>query len=164
MAKVLSIDEAADVIINYINKSYLIVCVGTYLRRDDYLALYLCRKLNELGIKVIECEYGIENCLDVITELRPKGILIIDAVLADVPAGTIVLSKEEDIRDGVLATTHNVPIKLIIKYLREVYGISDVTVLGIRALDLSFGEGLSKIIKKTIDELINKLSKRIEST
>ncbi len=163
MTKVLSIDEAADLIIDYVSKSYLIVCVGTYLRRDDYLALYLCRKLNELGIKTVECEYGLENCLDVITELRPKGLLIIDAILADVPAGTIVLSKEEDIRDGILATTHNIPIKLIIKYLKEVYGVGDAAVLGIRALDLSFGEGLSEIIKETIDELINKLFKRIQS-
>jgi len=161
LVKVLNVSEAAELIINYLSRGYVLACVGTYLRRDDYLALYLCRRLRNLGIEVVECEYGLENCIDAISELRPRGLVVIDALVGDTPVGSIIASGIDELSESLLATTHSIPVKLVVKYLMTVYDVEDVVFIGIRAKDLGFGEGLSTEVREVIDSLCSELVKRL---
>lgn len=149
--------------------SVLIACVGTELRSDDRAGLEVCRRLKELGVgghaHVIECEFGLETCVDRIAEERPKRLVVVDAVLTTEggEAGEVVIAKLEDVVEGFLATTHNVPLSMMVKYLRALGCCEEVYVLGIVAKNLDLGEELSPEVMKGVEKLVNILAEALSS-
>ena len=124
-----------------------IACVGTELRRDDFVGLNVCEALSGVGglrEKIIECPYGLENCLEEIVDRKIKRLLVIDAALPPKDLGALVfLTEIDNISAGFIATTHNIPVPMLINYLRTNDVAREAYLLGIVASDLSFGEGLS---------------------
>jgi len=149
--------------------SVLIACIGTELRNDDRAGLEVCRGLKRLGLenhaRVIECEFGLETCVDKVAEERPKRLVVVDAVLTTEgsEAGGVIIAKLEDVVEGFLATTHNVPLSMMVKYLRALGCCEEVYVLGVVAKNLDFGEELSPEVMKGVEKLVNALAGALSS-
>jgi len=149
--------------------SILLACVGTELRSDDRAGLEVCRELKRHGIRgharLIECEFGLETCVDRIAEERPRRLVVVDAVLTTEgsEAGDVVIARLEDVVEGFLATTHNVPLSMMVKYLRALGCCEEVYVLGVVAKNLDFGEGLSPEVMKGIEKLVNAIAEALSS-
>lgn len=141
-------------------EKYLVVCIGSWLRMDDRAGLEIC---NSIGLpnKVVICEYGLENCLSELVRSKASNLLLIDAVICDNSyPGSIVYADVNEISNGFLATTHNIPINIIIKYLRSFSVAENVKVLGIRIKSLDFGDTMSYEVSravKCLSSIINKI-------
>lgn len=146
------------------HRGYVTVCTGSPLRKDDRIGLIVCEELISKGYDVVLCEYGLENCVTAITEKKPRGLLIIDAVLLrNDPPGTIVLASEDEILEKIsLATTHNIPVSLTLRVLREKLSIGKAYVLGINVEDLGFGLEVSDKVLRAGKLLVDLLGSVFE--
>ncbi len=164
MVKKLNIEDACNFIQNLMLSKYLIVCIGTLLRGDDGACLEFCNKLRDYNIyeNVINCEFGLENCISEISREKFDKIAICDAVISEsIEPGSIVHLNFEDINeDIVFATTHSIPLSLSMKILQSIISLSDIKIFGIVAYDLGVKMELSPIVMETIDKITNCLRNR----
>jgi len=149
--------EACRYVKNLLERSYTIVCVGTYLRSDDRAALDLCEKLGAAGLPVISCEYGLENCVHEIAEKKARKIAIVDAAYtSEFAKGLLVISIEElENIDVPLATlsTHAIPMQTTLGFLSSLLGRVDVEILGIPVKNLDIGLELSPEVRDVVEAL-----------
>ena len=139
-----------------------IVCIGTELREDDRAGLEVCRRLRRRGIDVVECVYGLENCVHEFVPRRRLRLLIVDAVYVEgAEPGDIVLASVESIVPGALVTTHSIPIDATLRYLRNVGSVEDAVVLGIRVERLGIGEGMSSRVEKAVEVLAREIERAL---
>jgi len=140
------------------NDRSAIACVGTELRRDDRVGLELCKRLLSLGFpeeKLIKCPYGLENCLSIIIGKKVKNLIIADAAIPPKRNANVFLARADRVSANFIATTHNIPLPMSINYLK-MNGVADNSyILGIRASDLSFGEGVTPQAKRSLSEASN---------
>jgi len=144
-------------------ENYLIVCIGSWLRMDDRAGLEVCNLIS-LPTKSVICEYGLENCLGELVESKASNLLLIDAVVSGGSSpGSIIYTDINEVSNGFLATTHNIPVNTVIKYLRTLGIASNVKVLGIRVKSLDFGDTITPEVSRsvvclssTIRELLSK--------
>ncbi len=141
-----------------LRNKFIIACVGSPLRSDDRAGLEVYELLRRKGIidsRLIECEYGLETCLDKIIRLKARGIIMIDAGYAEnISPGTIIVSSIENLRESfTLATTHNIPIRLVLKVLEREAHIKDFYVVAIIAERLEIGMQLSRRVREAVEDL-----------
>lgn len=141
----------------------VILCIGNPLRGDDGLGYYIAKRLIERGIKnVINAETAPENYLLKIVNIRPKILIIIDAINFNQRPGTIFfsdLSRVNIIHAGIL-TTHNVPLDLMIKLIKQLLGIEiKAYLLGIQVKQVELGAGLSSEVRRSADLVTKALCK-----
>lgn len=140
------------------NGYLLIVCMGTELRCDDIVGLQVCRILKEICdgvVNVVECPGGLELCTHEIVKHKPKYILIIDGVLANLKPGEAYFTCNiESLENFTPITTHHIPLNINIKYIKTIVpSIESVCLLGIQVECLDLGvEPSIKVMKsaKTI--------------
>jgi len=133
----------------------LLVCVGTELREDDRVGLEICRALAGRGYRVLECEYGLENCFSQLAEMRPGNILIVDAVYhSDSEPGDVVIVSEELMSEDLVLTTHTIPMKLLLETLRREGAVRNAVVLGIRIRRLGVGFTMSEVVASAAEKLV----------
>uniref|UniRef100_A0A7J2U2S1 Hydrogenase maturation protease n=1 Tax=Ignisphaera aggregans TaxID=334771 RepID=A0A7J2U2S1_9CREN len=153
----LSVTEACKYIKKLLSINYALVCVGTYLRNDDAACLELCDKLQYANTfsNIIKCEFGLENCINEISQREIEGILICDAVISNsLKPGSIVKFDLRDIDENIgIISTHSIPLTYVIAILNEMNRIKNIEMLGIVAHDLSVGMQLSKPVKNSVDQL-----------
>ena len=132
---------------------FLILCIGNKYGGDDGIGPYVAEKLKKEKISdmsVIDCGTNPENYTSVIKSIRPKKLIIIDAVEMNLKPGEIRLIKKEKI--GVMhISTHNIPISLLINYLEKYVG--EIMFIGIQPKKMSGNMSLE--IKKSSDLLTN---------
>ena len=132
---------------------FLILCIGNKYGGDDSIGPYVAEKLKKEKISdmsVIDCGTNPENYTSVIKSIRPKKLIIIDAVEMNLKPGEIRLIKKEKI--GVMhISTHNIPISLLINYLEKYVG--EIMFIGIQPKKMSGNMSLE--IKKSSDLLTN---------
>ncbi len=151
-------EELLEFLTEKLSDKYIIACVGSPLRSDDRAGLEVCEQLAEKRVRderLIECDYGLETCLDKIISSKPRGIIMIDAGYAEgIPPGTIILSNTRSIKEPfTLATTHNVPIRLLLKLLKRETPIKNFYVIAIIAEKLGIGMKLSDRVRKAVESL-----------
>ncbi len=153
-----SVDKLKNILYRLLcREGYTIACVGTLLRSDDRAGLEVCNRVRNLD--TIYCEYGLENCLSEIIGKRVEKLLIVDAVVIEgVEPGTIVLTSFDKVSESYLATTHNIPVHMIVKYLRLNGLAKDILLLGIRVGNLEIGEKLSGDIARAVDIVVDALN------
>ena len=132
---------------------FLILCIGNKYGGDDGIGPYVAEKLKKEKISdmsVIDCGTNPENYTSVIKSIRPKKLIIIDAVEMNLKPGEIRLIKKEKI--GVMhISTHNIPISLLINYLEKY--VDEIMFIGIQPKKMSGNMSLEII--KSSDLLIN---------
>lgn len=136
-------------------KRIVVLGVGSELRRDDGAGLEIVKRLKDnvpASVKLIECGTVPESFVDPVSKWKPTHILIIDSAEMGKPPGTSELIKAEKI-SGISLSTHHMPLSILIKYLESTTG-AKVVLLGIQPQDITFGEGLTAIIQKTVKEIV----------
>lgn len=155
MSKV-SVDSLKDLACS----DYYFLCVGTELRRDDAAGLRLCELLESGGFpkdRLIECEFGLENCASAIEEASVRRAVIVDAAILSkqgVREADYIFTDLNSVDDKIsLVTSHSIPVKFVVEVLESEGLLKEVLVLGIVARDLSLGEGLSEKTRKAVEDL-----------
>jgi len=135
----------------------IILTVGNSLRSDDGAGPYIFSKLEADGpLKVINAGFAPENIIDEVIEIKPDRIVIIDAADFGGFPGEIRMVSAEDIPE-ISLSTHMVSLKVIAKILSEDTK-AEILFLGIQPKSVSLGEGLSKEVKSSADEIIDYLT------
>ncbi|OYT40373.1 MAG: hydrogenase maturation protease [Desulfurococcales archaeon ex4484_58] len=145
LEKLLCIDKAS------------IVCIGSPLRADDQAGLIVCDELLNKGYDVIKCEYGLENCILELTEKKPSKIIIVDGIVSDKlsPGEVVLVSEDEIVEQNIsLVTTHNIPINTTTAILRNVIGLKEYYLLGIRVKNIDIGLEVSEEVKNAVEEVV----------
>jgi len=134
----------------------VIVGIGNSLRGDDALGCLFVQALKD-NVKAVCIDAGSapENYTGKIIKENPDTILIVDAVHLDLMPGEYDILKEEDImRAGF--TTHDTSPKMFMDYLKN-RSKANIYMLGIQPKSVSFGENVSDEVKKTLEDLTNKM-------
>lgn len=133
----------------------LVLGVGSPLRSDDGAGLMFCDILSAKGMECLKCEYGLENCMDLIELKKPKRLVIVDAALFNGgEPGDIVLARDHEVEERLLpVTTHSLPLKLVLKILRDSVGIEEVHIIGIYPKSLEIGEQVSIEVQHSLSIL-----------
>lgn len=147
----------------------LIVGLGNVLRGDDGLGIYVARKLKRSlrgsnNVKVLVCEGGLENSLDIVLKYKPKCLIIIDAVYreGDEP-GSIYLLSEGDLASNVgTLSTHYIPLSDLIKMIRSYIDV-EVLVIGIQVKNVEVGIGLSDEVLRASNYVVETIEKAIKN-
>lgn len=143
----------------FLSPTSAVVCMGNPLRRDDGLGPALFAKLSDsIKRRCIDAGTTPENQVGAIARLHPDGVLLVDAVHMDLPPGSWrVLGRPDIARMGIF-TTHDIPLPLFMEYLAGQVR-SEIMVLAVQPEDVSFGEGLSEAVDRTVSELATHIGK-----
>ncbi len=131
---------------------------GNLLRRDDGVGLYIVSKLLTRVKQTPSyiCIHSTYSSIGKELEKLPKTstVIIIDAAYVDMPPGSIIFTKFEDVQYYSF-NTHNIPVKILLKINSL---LDNAYLLGVVPYDISTGEGLSSIVKNSADQIVQKLS------
>ncbi len=137
----------------------VVACIGTELRSDDAVGVLVYNLIKETANAVL-CLYGLENCVDELMKVCAENMLIVDGVVNNAPAGSIIVASVDKISENYMATTHNIPLSMTLAYLRNHGCARNVLVLGIVVENLAIGDSMTPVVEKTARKLsytINKL-------
>ena len=137
------------------NPSYqkiLMAGIGNVLKRDDGVGVYITQHLHHTSrLQGISVEVSIENYIGKINSLAPDVLILIDCMDLQAQPGHWELLPAEKIR-GHTTNTHNISLDQVCELFH-----SRVYILGIQPMDISLGENLTPMVKKTADALIAKI-------
>lgn len=91
-----------------------------------------------------------------IIEMKPRRLIIIDSVIYDNgKPGEIIIVDDSSLGEDIsLITTHSIPAKRIIEYLKANGLVNQVYILGIHPRDIDIGLEVSFEVKSAIDILV----------
>jgi hydrogenase 3 maturation protease len=148
-------DDVRNVFLRAKNKKTLIITVGNSFRKDDGVGPYIASLLDptETPFVILDAGDKPENIVDEVGMLEPDITMIIDAADFGGAPGEIRIIDEENIPDATL-TTHTFPLKVVTKLLKDDTGC-EIIFIGIQPKDVGYGEGLTKHVQSSADELID---------
>lgn len=115
-------------------------------------------ELSDLGTSGTDLIFHIKEC--------PR-IIIIDALDAGQDPGKVIRIKEKDIEhfcnEGILSLSlHDLNLADILKLARAMKLKTEITIIGIKPLNIELGEGLSPEIQKKIPEIISLVEQTVK--
>jgi len=135
-----------------------LLAVGSDLRSDDAAGLLVAQKLSEARrtrlraqasrFRVFVGETAPENQTGAVRRFAPTHLVVIDSADAGKPAGT-VFSIEPEEAGGISFSTHQLPLRLMIEYLRETITCA-VGIIGIQPKSLTFGGPVSREVERAV--------------
>lgn len=137
----------------------VIAGIGSSIRKDDFIGVATVRKLRgkvSPSVRLIECEMSPEKFLEPIIKFKPTNILLINAAQLNLKPGSSRLIKLNRIA-GPAVLTHALTYQVFQTFIAEATG-AKVALLAIQPKDTSFGEGLTKELKGTLERLSSFLS------
>lgn len=147
------------------NRPIHLIGVGNPIRGDDALGLFIASKLRKrLGarpsklVKIHESSIAPEFQIAKISKL--DSLIIFDAVEHNSEPGSIIFANLGDTRFGYFAT-HNIPMKLIPNISEN---MANIFVLGIQPGNVHIGEGLTKIVLASANQIVERLAGLVEET
>ncbi len=143
-------------------KRVVVAGVGNPLRKDDSVGVEIVRNLKKKTSKhiyLIECETVPESFLEPIIKFKPSHLLIIDAALLNLEPGSSRLIKPNRAA-GVPVSTHALPLHIFSEYVTKMTN-AKVALLVIQPKATDFGEGLTKELQITVEELTELLLKAL---
>jgi hydrogenase 3 maturation protease len=144
-------------------KRIVIVGIGNPLRKDDYVGVMIVRKLkgnNLPHVHLFECETVPESFMQQIIELKPSHILIIDAAILNINPGNYRLVKPDELLETQAVSTHMLPLRIFCQYLINETK-AEMILLLIQPKDVSFGEGITPELEKTVTHTAKLLQKTL---
>ncbi|MCU0607669.1 MAG: hydrogenase maturation protease [Candidatus Edwardsbacteria bacterium] len=138
----------------------LIVGVGNALRGDDGFGPELAARLaGTARCPVLDGGEMPEDCGPQVLASRPDKLLFADAVAFGGAPGELVLLTPEQLGAKVAVTTHNLPLVMLLRQLRQQLPETDIRVLGVQPRQIDPGRGLSAEVTRTV-ELLGQLLQR----
>jgi hydrogenase maturation protease HycI len=133
--------------------SLAIIGVGSDIRGDDNVGLYIAEKLKR-DLKDARCKVLLggttpENLSGTLKRMKPSHILLVDAASSGKKPGEISLIDPKDI-SGVTFSTHTFSLETLADYLKETIGAKTV-ILGIEPKTLKLDDKMSKEVLEAAD-------------
>lgn len=147
----------------------LVLGIGNIILSDDGFGIYAAQELNkkevlpsnvlvlDIGTAAASYLYEISNC---------SNIIIIDALCAGNPPGTIYQMTDTDITymPVKLAETHELSIISVIHQARMLTGLpTKVIIYGVEPYTLEIGYKLSPIVEMAVSKVIKLIEESIET-
>jgi coenzyme F420 hydrogenase subunit delta len=156
---------------SYWNKDVLVLGCGNILFGDDgfgpgVVEYFLQHKKIPAGAAVIDAGLGVREILFnvVLSEKRPRKIIIVDAVDAGREPGEIFELDISAIPDKKIDdfSMHQLPTSNLLKDLKENCGV-EVTILStqVQHIPEEIHPGLSKVVEETIPEVCERIIRAI---
>ncbi|MCL2632746.1 MAG: hydrogenase 3 maturation endopeptidase HyCI [Coriobacteriia bacterium] len=127
------------------------------LRADDAAGTMIAERLEGLqGRAQAFAGYSApENLTGEIKRFSPDIVLVIDAIDLGVEPGEVRVIELDEI-GGVSFSTHMLPLKIIIEYLRQETG-AEVVLLGIQVSSIEFMQKMTEAVRATVDAIVDSL-------
>ena len=148
-----------------------VIGFGNKFLSDDGIGPIVIEKLEKTGLskdKNIELTDLGTSGTDLIFQIKEcPRIIIIDALDAGQDAGKVIRIKEKDIEhfcnEGLVSLSlHDLNLADVLKLARAMKLKTDITIIGIKPLNIEFGEKLSPEIQEKIPEIISLVEKTLE--
>lgn len=140
-----------------------IVGVGNALRSDDAAGVFVARSLSARDClrseRLLVCEAGLapENLTGELRKFAPDLVLFVDAAAMGERPGAMRWIAEESI-DGMSASTHSLPLHLLVLYLTLELRCK-VVLLGIQPASNEVGETPSTPVLQAVEEVTESLER-----
>lgn len=150
----------------------VVLCIGNEMMGDDGFGPYVAKKIKGLErvgfVKIVDCGMVPENYTNIIRDVKPTHVIIIDAVDFGGAPGDVILSFEPKF-DGISVSTHKPSLSMLSKYIKLTVG-SKIILMGVQPKNVDFGLNMSdevlaagdvviRALKSTFKRLRAKLSK-----
>lgn len=140
--------------------------IGSELRGDDIAGMFVAEKLENKfkksqSVKVFFGGTAPENLTGEIKKFAPSHIIMIDASDTSQEPGTISFIDPENV-GGISFSTHMMPIKIMVDYLKEALNCKSV-IVGIQPKSIHFGVKPSKEVLKSADQVASSIRKVLKS-
>ena len=148
--------ESLSSILNQKYKRFLFVGIGNVLLSDDGVGVYICKRLTaSKNINILIVEVSIENYIKKINDYNPDVLILVDCVNFNKEPGYADLLPVEQIKDFT-TNTHNISLKRISEFFKM-----EVLMLGIQPASVSFGENLTKEVKRSSDLIAENINQAL---
>ncbi|MEM1510289.1 MAG: hydrogenase maturation protease [Desulfurococcaceae archaeon] len=112
----------------------LVMCLGNPLRGDDIFGLLVFRLLRKLRVPALYAGATPENVVQLLRKVRPKLIIVVDALLG-VDEGLFIVRLSDE--QSLLPSSHSLPLKLLIQ--SSELDPERIIVIGAGAKEISIG-------------------------
>jgi hydrogenase 3 maturation protease len=141
-------------------KRVAILGVGSEFRGDDAAGMLVAEALSRYARRTthdarragrLQVFYGAtapENLTGEIIRYKPSHIVIVDTADIKVRPGNVVLLDAKDLGEGVSFSTHKLPPKVMIDYLKKRLKCG-IMVIGIQPKRISFGKTVSREVRNS---------------
>jgi len=149
-------------------KDILVLGIGNTMLKDEGIGVRVAEKMMEMSLppEVEVMDGGIKG-LDLLYYIEGrKKVIVVDAVKAGAPPGTLFRFTDNDIaaKKGVMRSAHGIDFSDVIAVARFTGTKPDeVIFLGVEPYDLSVSMELSPKIEEIIPILINLVMKEIDA-
>lgn len=145
------------------SKRIAVIGIGNTLRRDDGIGIIVLESLLKFykrqGIDYLN--FGVAT-FDLLHRIRDYDtVLLIDGVRADLPVGELKIFELANLKyypDNLTTSTHGLNLKDIFELAKKIALKTKIYVALIQINDLSYGEGLSNILKDKQQEITKQIS------
>ncbi|HMB25097.1 MAG: hydrogenase 3 maturation endopeptidase HyCI [Chloroflexota bacterium] len=137
--------------------------IGNLMRSDDAAGMLVARALSQCeaadNVLILEGGPAPENQTADLRKFAPDLVLLIDAADMGKATGAVDWISEDDI-DGMSASTHSLPLSMLVKFLTLDLGCQ-VKLLGIQAASNEVGEVVSPEVLQAVEEVTAGLDEAI---
>ena len=137
-------------------KRVVIAGIGNPIRMDDFVGVKIVQDLNGKvsdNVYLIECETVPESYLQQIVDFNPTHILLIDAAVLGIKPGESRLIRPDELKMTPAFSTHMLPLRVFCEYLTKITR-AKIMLLLIQPRQIDFGEGLSKEVEDSAQEIV----------
>jgi hydrogenase 3 maturation protease len=126
----------------------LVVGIGNTLRGDDGFGPRMIERLEgKVSARLLDVGEVPESYLGRLLEQKARTILVLDAADIGEAAGTVTILEADDLA-GCNVSTHQMPLELFFRYLRE-NTRADVFALGVQPKQIALGSEMSPEVEST---------------
>jgi hydrogenase 3 maturation protease len=126
----------------------LVVGIGNTLRGDDGFGPRMLERLEgKVSARLLDVGEVPESYLGRLLEQKARTILVLDAADIGEAAGTVTILEADDLA-GCNVSTHQMPLELFFRYLRE-NTRADVFALGVQPKQIALGSEMSPEVEST---------------
>jgi hydrogenase maturation protease len=149
-------------------KKILVLGIGNVILKDEGIGVHVAEKMKQMalppdvevmdgGIKGLDLLYFIEG---------RKKVIVVDAVKAGAPPGTLFRFTDNDLADkkGFIRSAHGIDFSDVVAIAKFQGNKPEIVFLGIEPEDIGAGMELSPLIEKNIPVLIKLVLKEIAAT
>lgn len=139
-------------------RGLVVIGLGHPLKGDDYVGSLVAKDLRrrikgESNVHIVDAEDSPENVLNVLQELRPRLVVLVDSLEAGLEPGSIILMDLSETTYPFFGT-HSIPLKVLLQAVPE---IPKIVLLGIQPASYEIGVPLSKEVAAAKAEVVLEL-------
>ncbi len=142
----------------------VILGIGNKTRGDDAAGIRTIQKLEDRleseNLLLINTGNTPEKFTSKVKKFEPDKVLLIDSIDSGSEPGTITLAKSSDV-SSYSVSTHRLPLSKLMDYLEKETG-AKIRLLGMQVENIGRGTKISQNVKESIDEIVEKLSKKMK--